>query len=834
MAMKGNKSQEIADNIIKSIENRTAPWLKPWTPEQCGMAMPHNPVSGTRYKGINILHLLSQGKSDPRWATFKQAASKQWSIKKGSKGVTVQFWQFTKQEDKRDKKGKPVKDELGKPVKKTVRLERPILRHYYVFNGEQINGIPLLEQPKTKEKNAEWEINEKVENIFKNSKADIEHVRGDRACYSPSKDKIVLPEKDQFDTSNKYYATALHELGHWTGHESRLDRTKFHAPYGTPTYAREELRAEIASFIMGVELEIGHDPGQHMAYIDSWVKDLKDRPTEIFKACSDAEKINSFIMDFEKEREINMEHQAEQQPQQQAEKSIPQNHSINNGEPKQFISFVANVRQENEFHDTTDITFVLDLADKNKSQNKSNQVVKFKNAVVLDEEDDIPSVHEVRKQNIDGIVINKNGKPITAITTDRKVLYKGMFQAAAGEEKNYLNIPFAEKNAAKDKGALWDGKVKSWYIAKGLDKTEFSQWQNTQTNQVTTGNPQQQFADFIQSMGGNLNGDLPIMDGKIHRIPELSKAGNKNLSYVGYLDGRPAGYVKNHHSNAEQKWKMEGATLTQENRQRIAKEGQERKIQREKERDEVYSKKAIETQGILKNLKKATGQEVYFQKKGIEIKDTIAKIDQSGKIYLPLQDTNGKVWSYQSYQANGFKQLPKESKLQGNFGIIGGKNLSDIKGDILIAEGYSTAATIHEVTKQPVIVAVTVNNLPEVAKALKNKFPDKAMHIMADNDKNLPLEGRVNAGVAGAEKAAKATGAKIHYPNFGKQVGKDKTDFNDMARLQGKEATRKHIEASLRLANIATKITKEKQAEVNEVEAKEINKEEQRVEQHER
>ena len=131
------------------------------------------------------------------------------------------------------------------------------------------------------------------------SGASINHVRGDKAFYAPVQDQIYLPLKEQFRSPGAYYATALHELGHWTGHESRLDREMMNQ-YGTPAYAREELRAEISSLMMTREFGVPHDPGQHAAYVGGWVQVLESDPTEILRASRDAAKIKDFLMDFER------------------------------------------------------------------------------------------------------------------------------------------------------------------------------------------------------------------------------------------------------------------------------------------------------------------------------------------------------------------------------------------------------------------------------------------------------------------------------------------------------------------------------------------------------
>src|SRR5690606_36532744 len=117
-------------------------------------------------------------------------------------------------------KGQPVLDENGKPVKVRKELSSLIVTKAWVCNAEQIKGIPPLEE--TKEISL-WEKTSRVENLVKNTGAHIDHVRGDRAFYSPLSDNIRMPERTQFKTSDRYYSTLLHELGHWTGHKVRLN-----------------------------------------------------------------------------------------------------------------------------------------------------------------------------------------------------------------------------------------------------------------------------------------------------------------------------------------------------------------------------------------------------------------------------------------------------------------------------------------------------------------------------------------------------------------------------------------------------------------------------------
>jgi antirestriction protein ArdC len=296
---------QVAEKLIEQLKEGTAPWQKPWSNDNVpAFELPYNAVTGNRYKGINTFSLLLHGHEDPRWITFKQAAANDWKVKKGEKASLIQFVKTTALVAKRDESGKQLLDEHGKPVKIAVKLQHPIITTAWVFNASQVEGISAL--LKEDNKKLGWNPIEHAEKLILNSSADIRHVAGDRAYYSPLQDKITMPLKEQFDTPDKYYATLLHELGHWTGHKDRLDRSIMNR-FGTEAYAREELRAEIASLLIGQELRIGHDPGQHTAYVESWIKILKDTPFEIHAAAADAEKILNYIMALEQKREISSE-----------------------------------------------------------------------------------------------------------------------------------------------------------------------------------------------------------------------------------------------------------------------------------------------------------------------------------------------------------------------------------------------------------------------------------------------------------------------------------------------------------------------------------------------
>lgn len=284
----------LADQLIEQIKTNTAPWQKPW--EGSLGSVPYNALTEKPYRGYNNLSLTIKKYDDPRWLTFKQAKDLGYSVKKGEKGTPLMFYNFTTERAKRDENGKIMKDNEGNTIKTTVLLDRPIARTFYVFNAEQIDGMPALEiqNPNV------IEVNKRVEVLLTNSGADIQHKIGDRAYYSPTSDHIVLPLKEQFKSAEHYYSTALHELGHWSGHSSRLNRDLMNV-FGSEDYAREELRAEISSMLVGQELGIRHDPSNHVAYAKSWIKLLQDDPKEVLYASRDAQKIFDYVMQFDRE-----------------------------------------------------------------------------------------------------------------------------------------------------------------------------------------------------------------------------------------------------------------------------------------------------------------------------------------------------------------------------------------------------------------------------------------------------------------------------------------------------------------------------------------------------
>ena len=277
--------KELTAKIIRQLEAGTAPWVKPWEEGQSHPGMPFNAASNRPYHGGNLIWLDAQGYADPRWCTYKQAAEQGWQVRKGEKSTVVEYWQWTQRQ----------LDANGKSVE--TKLETPRVFYAAVFNVCQMDNAPEY-QPAL----PTWQPEVAAEKIIANSGARILHIERDKAYYHPRLDSINLPPRAQFKSAMAYYSTMLHELGHWSGHESRLNRALLNK-FGSEEYAREELRAELASYFLAARIGIPHDPGQHASYIGSWIEALKQDHNEIFRAAKDAERICEFVLQFQQERE---------------------------------------------------------------------------------------------------------------------------------------------------------------------------------------------------------------------------------------------------------------------------------------------------------------------------------------------------------------------------------------------------------------------------------------------------------------------------------------------------------------------------------------------------
>ena len=279
---------EVTARVIAELEAGRLPWVQPWDSAACGCTKPHNAGTGRRYSGINVLILwaavVAGGYASQRWLTYAQAQAAGGNVRRGEKGTVVCY------ADRFTPKG-----EAARAVDED-RDARQIafLKRFTVFNIDQCEGLPeaLTAAP---EQPAEIEILPQMEALIDASGADI-RIGGDKAYYAPSGDFIVVPPPSAFAEPINWHRTALHELGHWSGHGSRLGRNQRGA-FGSPDYAREELIAEMTSAFACASLSI-QPTVRHADYIGSWLAVLREDEKAIFRAASAASKAADYLLAF--------------------------------------------------------------------------------------------------------------------------------------------------------------------------------------------------------------------------------------------------------------------------------------------------------------------------------------------------------------------------------------------------------------------------------------------------------------------------------------------------------------------------------------------------------
>ena len=287
--------QLITDTIIDLIETHGANWTKPWTGNGGSGNRPISVSTGKTYKGCNPLLLWAAGFNDHRWGTYNAWKEKGAQVRSGEKGTKITFFKALDIKDKNS----------GEDV--TV----PFLRVTSVFNAEQVDGVEALPAPEAPETPAEADERVEAAIAFAEATGAVINIRegGDRAYYSTVTDQITVPSIADFigtDTSSAQEAfagTLLHELGHWTGHKSRLNRQLANA-FGSEDYAKEELVAELAATFLCSDLTISAEPRpDHAQYLASWLKALKNDKRLIVTASSQAHKAVDFVHSLQPKEE---------------------------------------------------------------------------------------------------------------------------------------------------------------------------------------------------------------------------------------------------------------------------------------------------------------------------------------------------------------------------------------------------------------------------------------------------------------------------------------------------------------------------------------------------
>ncbi|MEK7708176.1 MAG: DUF5710 domain-containing protein, partial [Pseudomonadota bacterium] len=390
--------------------------------------------------------------------------------------------------------------------------------------------------------------------------------------------------------------------------------------------------------------------------------------------------------------------------------------------------------------------------------------------------------------------------------------------------RQYLIVPYRDKDLAKAASARWDKNARAWYVGPEADIQTLQRWlpENVSTQQEPAIDPQSEFADLLRAQGCLVDGHHPVMDGSKHRIKvEDDKSGEKSGFYVVYLDGHPAGYFKNNRTGIETRWKAKGYSLTDEQKAELIAQATIKQQNRKAEQQALHIKVADAIQQLLTIAPVSDSEHPYLKDKharpgDLRIipenadtlpADSIIKIGKNwqevrllreeypdslvftaGDLLLAAQDIHGQIWSVQTIQAGGAKLFAAGSKKENNFHVAGNNSQGldatiNTVPSIVIAEGYATADTLSQALGYPVIAAFDSGNLPKVAQDLHNKYPHKPIIIAGDDDHHLESTLGKNPGKEKALEAASLVDGVAVFPVFApsERDSKKLNDFNDLA-----------------------------------------------------
>ncbi|EFL3796622.1 TPA: LPD7 domain-containing protein [Escherichia coli] len=376
--------------------------------------------------------------------------------------------------------------------------------------------------------------------------------------------------------------------------------------------------------------------------------------------------------------------------------------------------------------------------------------------------------------------------------------------------RTWLAVPPEETEAVKNavpplngrKAVAWDPEKKLWYAEAGTDLSLLKRWlPRPQEMSMDAGDPVTEFAQVLENAGLVIQG-LPQMDGAIHRVATRDdKKGAQSGAYKAYLDGRPSGWYRDYRSadNSPTTWTFSRAeNIDPLARLHLKASAQQNRDEKERKLQQQYNKQAGYARSYLNGLPQATAHE-YLTRKGIRAAPGV-RLNNKNELVIPFSNGRGEIRSYQRIPVTGGKdaRILKGSEKSGNWFAFG---TPENGRPLLFAEGYATAASLHEATGLPVLMTIDADNMINVAKNARKIWTDSPFVFCADNDH----QRKINKGVSSAKKAAASTHGEVIIPTFTEaEKAQGLTDFNDLDASRGRDAFQRAMNAQLEYIGIPT------------------------------
>ncbi|EED0622206.1 DNA primase [Escherichia coli] len=376
--------------------------------------------------------------------------------------------------------------------------------------------------------------------------------------------------------------------------------------------------------------------------------------------------------------------------------------------------------------------------------------------------------------------------------------------------RTWLAVPPEETEAVKNavpplngrKAVAWDPEKKLWYAEAGTDLSLLKRWlPRPQEMSMDAGDPVTEFRQVLENAGLVLEKD-PEMDGEIHRVPTRDdRRGSQSGAYKAYLDGRPSGWYRDYRSadNSPTTWTFSRAeNIDPLARLHLKASAQQNRDEKERKLQQQYNKQAGYARSYLNGLPQATAHE-YLTRKGIRAAPGV-RLNNKNELVIPFSNGRGEIRSYQRIPVTGGKdaRILKGSEKSGNWFAFG---TPENGRPLLFAEGYATAASLHEATGLPVLMTIDADNMINVAKNARKIWTDSPFVFCADNDH----QRKINKGVSSAKKAAASTHGEVIIPAFTEaEKAQGLTDFNDLDASRGRDAFQHVMNAQLKHIGIPT------------------------------
>jgi len=503
--------------------------------EAGALTPPINPASGNSFSGVNRLILMASGETDPRWMTKSQAEQQGYIIKDGAEPRKMAHWQFYKKIALKGENGEPLREPDGKIKTRTIQLERPELKFYEVYNARslsQSNGqdLPVYEPAP--------EVNDSIaraKTILANSGVEITHDgAGAAGFYSPARNQLIMPGAE-FRPSNdaEYQALAVNGL---CGQISQIrgqapDDPAWHQSY---KHVEQHLQVAVASIYATQDLGLpsrpyGDGPLNSKA-MEIWAAELEKDPNILFRACAGAEKIKSHLLGLEREK----------------------SHDLQAKEPvKLSVPFAErkDAKELGAYFLTEERLWVSSPDNKNLAELTSRWPHN-------------PARHQPKEN-----------------------------QEQKAPKRAYLDVPFEEKDRAKDLGAKFDFRRKQWFVEPEKDLSPFIEWLSDKDRQtLPVLSPEEEFAVVLKKAGLVLDGP-PVMDGKPHKVKAFGqKKGVPQATYCFMPGSDQPSFYMNHHSNESNSWVYSGQMLSEAKKAELTGELAEKKAETSKTRNAVLKK----------------------------------------------------------------------------------------------------------------------------------------------------------------------------------------------------------------------------------------------------